>query len=94
MTQKTGKFSVADGRSVVTEQMSLLQAARSRFEDQQPQKLGCRLWKAGMVAHGGGEFKRIVEIDGLDDQRCGQTFQGNARRYREGPCTSERRPCI
>jgi hypothetical protein len=34
MTQKTGKFSVADEKSAVTEQMSLLQADRSRFEDQ------------------------------------------------------------
>jgi hypothetical protein len=51
MTQKTGKFSVADEKSAVTEQMLLLQADRSRFEDQQPEKLGCRLSKAGMVAH-------------------------------------------
>jgi hypothetical protein len=94
MTQKKGQFSVVNERSAVTEQMSLLQADRSRFEDQQPEKLGCRLWKAAMVAHEGGEFQRIMEIDGQDDQRCGQTVQGHAGRFREGPCTSERRPCM
>lgn len=70
MTQK-GKFSVTEDKSAVTGHMSLLQADRSRLEDQQPEKLSCRVCKAGMVTHEGGEFQRIVDIDGQDDQRCG-----------------------
>jgi hypothetical protein len=49
LINKIGKPLVADEKLTLTEQVSLYQADRSRFADQQPENLGCR-WKAGMTA--------------------------------------------
>jgi hypothetical protein len=54
MKHKTGRFPVADEKLTVAEKLSLHQADRSRFADQQPEKLGCQLWKAGMTAREDG----------------------------------------
>jgi hypothetical protein len=60
MTHEKGKFLVTGEISAITEQMSPQPADRSKVAHQQPERLAGRVWKADMVAHEGGDFRRIV----------------------------------
>jgi hypothetical protein len=54
MKHEIGRFSAADEKLTVTEQISHHQVDCSRFADHQPEKLGCGLWKAKKMAREDG----------------------------------------